>query len=89
MTWCRLLDGRLAWPDRGMAGTGQGGKLSYSVTDFRLQDGTLVCGIDELDGEKRLPVGEPREGEWWEMKDGCLSPTFDPEFLKKPHGVQG
>lgn len=89
MTWCRLPDGRLAWPDHGMAGAGPDGKLGYHVTDFRLQDGTLVCGVDELQGQSRLPVGEPRAGEWWTLKDGSLSPTFDPEFLKKPHGVQG
>lgn len=62
MTWCRLLDGRLAFAERGMAGAGRDGKLSFHTTDFRLQDGTLISGINELDGEKRAACRRAARG---------------------------
>lgn len=66
--WCRLPDGRLAYPDHGMAGvrkTDEGEDEFVHWTDFRLQDGSTVT-IDESDGKKRGPVGAPRAGEWWD-----------------------
>lgn len=48
-----------------MRKTDQGEDKFFNETDFRLQDGGVVS-VDESEGEKRLRVGEPRIGEWWQ-----------------------
>lgn len=66
--WCRLEDGRLAYPFHGRGGcrkTKNGRDEIVSETDFRLQNGWIVT-VDESGGEKRRSVGEPRPGEWWQ-----------------------
>jgi len=65
--WCRLLDGRLAWADRGRGGAGEDGKVKL-FTDFILPDGSHLYSVDESEGPKRMAVEWPRAGEWWALR---------------------